>query len=302
MPAAVVLTQLGGCATWSELRQQVTWSGLSSAARRGEVVRLSRGRYALPQVEEHRKAAHRHTAVVSHLSAAVAHGWAVKWPPRQPWLTVPRNRKMPRSARRGLRVTYRDVSPRERARGVTGFVRTVVDCALKLPFDEALAVADSALRAGDVTHGQLLAAAAAVRGPGSGRARRVAAAADGRAANPFESCLRAIALEVEGLDLRPQVQVAEAGLFATVDLGDVSRRVALEAEGFEFHGTRAGLERDCRRYTELTIYGWRVLRYTWQDVMYRPEWVRWTIETLVAELDGRAPGRPPTEVRRAMPA
>jgi very-short-patch-repair endonuclease len=130
----------------------------------------------------------------------------------------------------------------------------------------------------------------------------VAAAADGRAANPFESCLRAIALEVEGLDLRPQVQVAEAGLFATVDLGDVSRRVALEAEGFEFHGTRAGLERDCRRYTELTIYGWRVLRYTWQDVMYRPEWVRWTIETLMAELDGRAPGRPPTEVRRAVPA
>jgi very-short-patch-repair endonuclease len=302
MSTAVVLTQLGGCATWSQLRQRASWSGLELAVRRDEVVRLSRGRYALPQVQAHRKVAYRHTAVMSHLSAAVAHGWAVKWAPAQPWITVPRNRKMPRSARQGLHVSYRDVSARERARGVTGFVRTVVDCAVKLPFDEALAIADSALRAGDVTVSQLRSAAAAVRGPGAGRARRVAASADARAANPFESCLRAIALEVDELRIRPQFQVAEPGLFATVDLADPVRRIALEAEGFEFHGTRAGWERDCRRYTELTIYGWRVLRYTWHDVMFRPAWVRWTIETLLAELDGRLPARPPTEERRAVSA
>lgn len=297
-----MLTQLGGCATWSQLRRQVSWSGLESAVRVGGVVRLTRGRYALPEVQDHRKVAHRHTAVMSHLSAAVAHGWAVKWAPQRPWITVPRNRKMPRSARHGLHVTYREISPRERARGVTGFVRTVVDCAIKLPFDEALAVADSALRAGDVTVSQLRVAAAAVRGPGASRARRVAAFADRRAANPFESCLRAIAVEVVGLCVRPQFQVAEPGLFATVDLADPERKIALEAEGFEFHGTRAGLERDCRRYTELTIYGWRVLRYTWHDVMFRPAWVRWTMETLVAELDGRVPARPPVEDRRAVSA
>ena len=289
-------------ATWGQLRCQVSRSGLDSAVRRGEVVRLSRGRYALPEVQAHRKVAHRHTAVLSHLSAAIAHGWAVKWAPEQPWITVPRNRKMPRSARRGLHVTYRDVSARERARGVTGFVRTVVDCAIKLPFDEALAIADSALRAEAVTVSQLRAAAGSVRGPGAGRVRRVAASADARAANPFESCLRAIALATDGLRVRPQFQVAEPGLFATVDLADPVRRIALEAEGFEFHGTRAGLERDCRRYTELTIYGWRVLRYTWHDVMFRPAWVRWTIEALVAELDGRVPARPPADERRAASA
>jgi very-short-patch-repair endonuclease len=128
----------------------------------------------------------------------------------------------------------------------------------------------------------------------------VAAAADGRAANPFETCLRAIAATVPGLSLVPQHQVAATGVFAIVDLGDPVRRVALEAEGFEFHGTRRGLERDCRRYTELTICGWRVLRFTWHDVMYRPEWVRWAIESLIAELDGRAPRSPPAEVRRAV--
>ena len=296
----VVLSQLGGLATWGQLRRQVSWSGLDSAVRRGEVIRLSRGRYALPEVQTHRKVAHRHTAVMSHVSAAVAHGWAVKWAPEHPWITVPRNRKMPGPLRQGLKVSYRDVSPRERARGVTGFVRTVLDCAVKLPFDEALAVADSALRVGDVTPAQLRMGADAVRGPGAGRARRVATFADARAANPFESCLRAIALEVDGLQVRPQFQVAQPGLFATVDLADPLRRIALEAEGFEFHGTRAGLERDCRRYTELTLYGWRVLRYTWHDVMFRQAWVRWTIEALLAELDGRVPARPPREDRRAV--
>ena len=300
MAATEVLTQLGGRATWSQLRCHLSWSALDAAVRDGELAKLARGRYALPQLAEHARVAHQHTAVQSHLSAAVAHGWPVKWLPTAPWITVPRNRKMSSTSRRGLQVAYRDVSARERTRGVTGHLRTVLDCAVKLPFDEALCVADSALRAGDVDGGALRAAAARLRGPGAGLARRVAAAADGRAANPFESCLRAIALEVEGLSLRPQVQVAEPGLFATVDLGDVVRRVAIEAEGFEFHGTRSGLERDCRRYTELTIYGWRVLRFTWHDVMYRPGWVRWTIETLVAELDGRPTAPPPTEVRRAV--
>jgi very-short-patch-repair endonuclease len=302
MTATEVISQLGGRATWSQVRQHLSWSALHAAVRGGELVKLARGRYALPQLAEHARVAHQHTAVQSHLSAAVAHGWSVKWPPTRPWITVPRNRKMTSTSRRGLQVAYRDVSARERSRGVTGHLRTVLDCAMKLPFDEALCIADSALRVGDVDRDELRAAAARLRGPGAGLARRVAAFADGRAANPFESCLRAIAVEVEGLSLRPQVQVAEPGLFATVDLGDVVRKVAIEAEGFEFHGTRSGLVRDCRRYTELTIYGWRVLRFTWYDVMHRSDWVRWTIETLVAELDGRPTTPPPAEVRRAVPA
>jgi very-short-patch-repair endonuclease len=299
MDVPALVAHHGGCVTWTLLRRSVSWSGIEGAVRRGEVVRLGRGRYALPSVSEHRQVAHRHTAALSHLSAAVAHGWAVKWAPTAPSITVPRNRKMPPAARRGLRVSYRDLSARERRRGVTGHLRTVVDCARALPFDEALCVADSALRCRDVDALQLQRAATELRGPGSAGARQVLALADGRAANPFESVLRAVAHDVPGLDLRPQLRVADAGLFATVDLGDPGRRVALEAEGFEFHGTRAGLERDCRRYSELTAYGWRVLRFTWHDVMHRPQWVRWIVETLVAELEGRPPGRPPTESRRA---
>jgi hypothetical protein len=43
--------------------------------------------------------------------------------------------------------------------GVTGPLRTVVDCARVLPFDSALAVADSALRSGNVRRADLTRAA-----------------------------------------------------------------------------------------------------------------------------------------------
>jgi hypothetical protein len=89
----------------------------------------------------------------------------------------------------------------DRADGVTTPVRTVIDCA-RLPFDEALPIADSALRSGLVTREEL--DVVQVRGAGAGSVRRVLRHADGRAANPFESVLRARAIEV-GLDVEPQV-------------------------------------------------------------------------------------------------
>jgi hypothetical protein len=88
--------------------------------------------------------------------------------------------------------------------GVTSPIRTVVDCARVLPFDQALAVADSALRSGDVEPQQLREATVSSPRTGRSRAVRVTAAADGRAANPFESVLRALAGDVAGLHVIPQ--------------------------------------------------------------------------------------------------
>ena len=61
--------------------------------------------------------------------------------------------------------------------GVTSPLRTVLDCARRLPFSEALAVADSALRSGLVTEDELRLAAAGTRGPGCKNIRRAAAEA-----------------------------------------------------------------------------------------------------------------------------
>lgn len=59
-----------------------------------------------------------------------------------------------------------------------------------------------------------------------------------------------------------------------VDLADEGLRIAIEAEGFEFHGEREAFDRDCRRYDELAADGWLVLRFTWEHIMRRDRWVR----------------------------
>jgi len=59
---------------------------------------------------------------------------------------VPRNRKVEPWRRSGLEVEWRTLEDDEMGSGQTTADRTVIDCAKDLPFDEALTVADSALR------------------------------------------------------------------------------------------------------------------------------------------------------------
>lgn len=84
------------------------------------------------------------TAVL--LSAAAHHGWAVKWQPRQPQIAVGRGRRLATQQRASVQVSWVRLPATDVDGRVTTPVRTVLDCAAQLPFDEALAVADSALR------------------------------------------------------------------------------------------------------------------------------------------------------------
>jgi very-short-patch-repair endonuclease len=49
--------------------------------------------------------------------------------------------------------------------------------------------------------------------------------------------------------------------------------LVLEADSFAYHGSQAALERDCRRYAELSRNGWTVLRFAWEQVMFDEKWV-----------------------------
>jgi very-short-patch-repair endonuclease len=221
--------------------------------------------------------------VVSHASAAACHGWEMKRAAARPTVTVPRNRKVAAVRRAGVDVKWRDLPPEQVVPpGLTSPARTVVDCARCLPFDEALAIADSALRHGDVTREELLALAGTVPSTGRRQALRVARDADGRAANPFESVLRAIALDVPGLCFEPQKRVREGSFVCWPDLVDDVRRVAAEADSFEFHGKRRLLKRDCVRYNALAVRGWLVLRFTWEHVMFEPAYIRRTLTEAAA--------------------
>ena len=212
--AVEALTRLGGIAWARDIVGLSSRGSLRRAVRAGDVVRVGPGRYAFTVSHAEAQAL---DGVVSHLSAALHWGWEVKWPPDLPWVTVARSRHITAARRKDVHLVYADVD--DVIDGVTSPLRTVIDCARRLPFDEALAVADSGLRDGRVTGADLAREAAVVRGRAAAQCRRVAAAATAKAANPFESVLRAIALD-HPFDLVPQVPVSVSGQTYHPDLVD----------------------------------------------------------------------------------
>ena len=127
------------------------------------------------------------------------------------------------------------------------------------------------------------AATTATRGPGCPSARRVAAAATRYSGSFLESMLRALLIS-EGIDgFEPQVLVTNGWFRARVDLGHRRARLALEADGFEFHGSRRDFAADCHRYDELVAAGWLVLRLTYEQVIGDPAWVVATVRAALAQ-------------------
>ncbi len=264
MDPAQALRYLGGTARRAELLRYSSARTLNRAVTTQDVLRVARGRYALPQLPAASQLAQAMAGVVSHASAAQHWRMEAVVEPDRIHITVPT--RAHRLTRRPVTLHYADTD----ADRVTSPLRTVLDCARTMPFREGLAIADSALRRQLITAEDLHWAAADLRGPGSRTARQVCAAADRRAANPFESALRAAALTAGWGNFVPQLQV---GAFY-VDLGDPTRRIAAEADSFAFHGSRAALDRDCRRYDELMARGWLVLRFSWEQVMFEEPWVQ----------------------------
>ena len=106
------------------------------------------------------------------------------------------------------------------------------------------------------------------------------------AANPFESVLRAIVLGFAALQVEPKGAVATRHRTYHPDLVDRRRRLALEADSWEFHTGQDAHARDCVRYTELTLAGWRVLRFTWEQMMRHPDYVREVPAAVTSEAAG----------------
>lgn len=213
-------------------------------------------------------------AVASHGSAADLWGIELAYRP-VPCVTVPRGRR-PR-APEGWRVRRLDLPASDvcttPGAPCTTPVRTLLDFARQLPEAEAVAAVDSALRRRLVTRTRLLRRTSALRGTGAGRLHRVAVLADPRAESVLESLLRVLLVQA-GLP-RPRSQLVlrdrHGDVVARVDLAFPDARLVVEADGYEFHSERAAYLRDRRRLNDLTLMGWRVLRFGWEDVVGQPE-------------------------------
>ena len=211
---------------------------------------------------------------LTHLSAALHHGWEVRSSPNVPHLLLPSGQERPTSKARLW--TY-DARREDLDGWSTSPLLTVMLCARDLTFASALTVADSALRHGSVTHEELVAAGGTWRGGNTKQVQKVAAYANGSAANAFQSGLRAITAAA-GFEFIPQYEVRVGALTVHPDLVDPLNGIILEADSWGFHADREARDRDCRRYTMLASDGWIVLRFTYDQVMFRPEYVLRCIE------------------------
>ena len=286
--AVAALQRAGGWATTTRLLGSVTARDLAAAVAEERVVRVGRGIYALPSLRPEFAASARLGGVVSHESAAQLIGIALVRPPELIHVTVPhgcarRERPPGVVVHQTRRWCDGDVES-----GTTSALRTVLDCATTMPFAHALAVADSALSWSRVGKEALVEAARTRPGAGRQRRLRVAVAADRRADNPFESVLRAVLIEAGLTSLEPQGEIWIGRRLIRPDLVDHDARIAIEADSYAFHGAPGDLERDCERYDTLTAAGWTVLRFSYRQVMDRPEWV---VATVLATYERRRRGR-----------
>lgn len=215
-----------------------------------------------------------HPVVFSHQSAAELWGLALLRPPERLHVTVPR-----RSSKRRIEdaVVHRSDLPRadvvllDGVR-VTTVERTAVDLARLLPLPEGVAAVDSALGLG-VALSRLHGRARAAGGPGSRALRRAIALADPRSESFLESYCRALLAAAGLAPERTQHWVHAPGgrRIGRVDFAWPSRRVVVELDGFAFHSDRTRYRADRRRLNALGLAGWLVLRFTWEDVIGRPE-------------------------------
>ncbi|GAA1670799.1 hypothetical protein GCM10009745_11770 [Kribbella yunnanensis] len=271
---AELLDRRGGVATFGDLRAVMSGRAVRTALADGEIRRVAKGVYALPTSPVALTAARSHGGVVSHLSAAQHWGFGVIDRPVLPHVTLPPGR-VRRLTGLPCRLHWAEVAAID---DVTTPIRTVLDCIRTLPLAEALAVADSALRMGAFDHDELLQAAAAIRGPHRRRILYVAGLADLRAESVLESGLRSLTIEAGLEGFVPQWEVRDREFSARIDLAHPRLRLGLEADGFEFHGNRQAFTRDCRRQVALTVRGWRILRFSWEDIRYDGRWVVRSIE------------------------
>jgi len=217
--------------------------------------------------------------VVSHLSAAVIHGLPL-W--RIHLSEVHVTRSPPAKAHRGPLVHSHlalldavDVVERGQL-AVTSPARTVVDVARVVPFEQAVIVADAALRLGLVSGEQLAAQLKrSHRMPGARAAGRVIAFADGRSESVGESRSR-VMLHRAGLP-EPELQMTVCdvdGVFlGRADFGYRRRKVLGEFDGKVKYRGGSGAEdpgetvfREKRREDALRAAGWAVVRWIWLDL------------------------------------
>ncbi len=217
--------------------------------------------------------------------------WRIPVPDAQTWLAVDPNKHVSLPGVRFLRmeVDPSDVGSTDGGR-ITWRERTVFDCLRLLPDPASLELLDRALQQRWITVDDL--------------ATRVVAFAGRRGCRRLVRLLRKATAGTRSAAERLLVTLLSAGRITgwvanqpifdangLIGLGDLvfeGLRLVIELDGWAYHTTPDRFQRDRERQNRLVAAGWTVLRFTWRDLIERPEYVIRTIRTMLARLAASA--------------
>jgi len=212
-------------------------------------------------------------ANVSHVTSAVLWDLRVPRDPEAHVIVDPQRRlRIP-----GLRPHRLELSEPEIAvvNGIpcTTLLRTIVDCLLWLPEEAGRAMAVDALRRGLVSVEELRTALRRT-GQRHGLSRAWSVVSDVSAGAHSEAEVRVHRLMrrsgVVGWTANAPVSDAD-GLIGYVDLLFAEVKVTVEIDGRAYHSDEVTFQRDRTRQNRLIRAGYHVLRFTWDDVVARPD-------------------------------
>ncbi len=292
--AELAETQYGVVAREQLAALGLTPSVIEERIARGHLIRLHRGVYAVGHRQLRREGrwlaavlACGPGAALSHREAAALHGLR---PSDRARIDVTTARRI-RAGRVGIQIHSsatlgdRDITTVAGIR-VTAVARTLVDLADVVPTDglaKALREAEH-LRAVDMR--DLADAMHRTRNrPGSGHARLSAVLAEHRqngtqlTRSELEDRFLTLAAE-HGLP-RPRTNFHVEGL--EVDACWPTARLAVELDGWARHKDRHVFQRDREKGNVLTGAGWRLLRFTHDDVVRRPAEIAAVVRNLLAD-------------------
>lgn len=263
------------------LRAGVDPDQLVTALRTGRVFRVQRGVYgaraAPPGPSARARAAVLSSgvldAVASHHTAARVHGLLVPDRPAVEHVTVRREHR--RIRRRDLHFHSRalvlgDVEDHD-GLALTSPARTIFDLCAHLPRLAAVWCADDALRRNLVSRSALnLAGECRVGGPGDAVARSRISEVDGLAESILGTAGRLALADGDVALPLAQHELRDGGgrLIARLDGAYPELKLAIEFDGQSFHCAPEAVFRDRRRQNALELEGWRILRFTWWDVVH----------------------------------
>ncbi len=273
--AAEMISRADGVATTADLLTVMTRQQLDVAVRRGRLIRVWRGVYAVEQPDLLMRLRALDLLIDGHAvaclhTAAALYGFGVE-DTGAVHVLDPGSRL--RSGG-GLVVHQREGAPLQLVTGrhATSPAWTAVEVARQVRRPRALATLDSALHSGWCSPADLAATIDRHRGRrGIVTVRNLLPLADGRAESAMESEARLVMID-HGLP-RPELQHLIRGRHGEcwrVDYAWPQVRVAAEYESVDWHVGRAEMLRDKKRFAGVQDVGWIVIPIVVDDVRRHP--------------------------------